>query len=258
MTLPASYDHLASAWETGAGRVYRPLAHALVASSPVPLQGRRVLDAGCGTGMVAAAAAGAGASVTALDRSLGMLRTVSGAGPRITGDVTALPLRPASFDAVLAGFVVNHLPATQALASLAQVVRPGGAVLATTWAKGPDEVKTAFDAVAVARGWVRPEWYLEMKNELDPVSGSPDLLAAAAADAGLVDVTAVSRHCDLGFLRAENAVAYRMAVPHVAPWVATLASRERSALVEQATSAVAPFVDGWRPAVVFLAAFTSR
>lgn len=256
MTLPASYDDLASAWETGAGKVYRPLAQALVASSPVPLRGRHVLDAGCGTGMVAAAAADEGAAVTALDRSLGMLHTVGSASPRIAGDVTALPFRRASFDVVLAGFVVNHLPATTALVSLATVVRPGGAVLATTWANGADDVKSAFDAVALSSGWVWPEWYLEMKNELDPVSGSPELLAAAAAEAGLVDITAVSRACDLGPLGPEDAVAYRMAVPHMAPWVATLGSRQRAALVEQATSAVAPFVANWRPAVVFLAAFT--
>ena len=53
----------------------------------------------------------------------------------------------------MAGFVLNHLPPAPALAELARVVRPGGVVLASTWAGGPpDPVKSAIDGVLAPLG----------------------------------------------------------------------------------------------------------
>ena len=47
---------------------------------------------------------------------------------------SGLPFGDASFDAVVAGFVVNHLPRPErALAEFARVVRPGGRVAVTVW-----------------------------------------------------------------------------------------------------------------------------
>ena len=44
------YEHGEDAWANGAELVYRPLAEALVATSPADLSGRSALDAGAGTG----------------------------------------------------------------------------------------------------------------------------------------------------------------------------------------------------------------
>jgi hypothetical protein len=48
-------------------------------------------------------------------------------------------------------------------------------------------------------------------------------------------------------------VAYRLATPHIAPWVGTLDPPARAELVRQALVAVQPHAPGWRPAAVLLA-----
>ncbi len=57
----AGYDAAAAGWAEGPGRMYTPLARALVAAAPVPLSGRRVLDLGAGTSVAGRAALAAGA-----------------------------------------------------------------------------------------------------------------------------------------------------------------------------------------------------
>lgn len=158
MAVTTAYDGLAPEWDAAAGLVYRPLARSLVAASPVALAGCLVLDVGSGTGAVAQAAAARGARVVAVDRSTEMVSYGSAQGwPAVVADVLALPLRDGVCDAAAAGFLLNHLPPAAALAELARVVRPGGVVLASTWAGGQrDAAKAAIDAVVAAWGWVPP------------------------------------------------------------------------------------------------------
>ncbi len=253
MAVASVYDGLAAQWETGAGLVYRPLAGALLAASPIPLAGRLVLDVGTGTGAVAEAAAARGAHVVAADRSWGM---VAHGGrrtwPAVTADAGALPFRSGAFEAALAGFVLNHLPPVTALAEMAMLVRPGGVVLASTWAEGVDPVKAAIAAVVSSWGWVPPAWYLTMKTDGLAISGVPATLAAAAHQAGLVDVAASVTRPDLGVHEAGTIVAYRLAVPQIAPWLAGLPGDARAEITQQAIRAVTLPVGGWRPAVIFL------
>jgi len=110
------------------------------------LTGRRVLDAGCGGGLVARELAAAGAEVVGVDRSLGSLgvarRAVDGrrgpgnptGGPRsigsfrpVQGRLERLPFADGDFDAVVAADVLEHLPdLPAAVAELARVLAPGG------------------------------------------------------------------------------------------------------------------------------------
>lgn len=252
MAVASAYDDLAAGWDAGAGLVYGPLARVLVGASPVELRGCVALDVGSGTGFVADAAAGRGARVVAVDRSATMVAYQDGGRGRVVGDVLRLPFRKGAFDAVLAGFLINHMAPEPALASLGRVVRPGGAVVASTWAVvALDPVKDAIDRVVMSWGWVPPEWYRVMKEDVLPVSGDPALLAGAARTAGLVDVSTVLYRTDLEH-DAVAAVAYRLALPHIAPWVAGLAVGARATLVEEARVAVAPHVAGWRPAMIVL------
>ena len=253
-----AYDGLASAWSSGAIHVYGPLARALVAAAPDPLDGRLVLDAGSGTGAVAEAAAAGGARVVTADLTVGMIAYQRGQHrPGAVADVFGLPFAGGAFDGALAGFVLNHLAPAPALAELARVVRPGGAVLASTWSGGrPDPVKEAIDAVIASRGWVPPAWYQVMKNEVEPISGSPGALAAAAESVGLTEVVATVSRVDLGLRDTRSVVDYRLAMPHIAPWVATLDGPARVGLIRSALAAVAGEVtplEPWRPEVIFLA-----
>ncbi|MFE2481902.1 class I SAM-dependent methyltransferase [Streptomyces mirabilis] len=98
-------------------------------------EGDRVLDAGCGTGRALPplrAAVGPSGVVVAADLTPAMLAAAVLAGRHRDGqlllaDVTALPLRTGSLDAVLGAGLIAHLPnPAENLRELARVVRPGG------------------------------------------------------------------------------------------------------------------------------------
>ncbi|HEY7142259.1 MAG TPA: methyltransferase domain-containing protein [Methylomirabilota bacterium] len=103
--------------------------------------GMRVLDVGCGTGVVTrdvAARVGAGGAVVGVDPSRALLAAARrrsrarGRGIRPTfrhGDGLALPFPPASFDVALAVTVLLHVPAgDRILGEMIRVTRPGGRV----------------------------------------------------------------------------------------------------------------------------------
>ena len=98
-------------------------------------EGDRVLDAGCGTGRALPplrAAVGASGVVIGADLTPAMLEAAVRAGRDRDGrlllaDVTALPLRSESLDAVFGAGLISHLPhPAENLRELARVVRPGG------------------------------------------------------------------------------------------------------------------------------------
>jgi ubiquinone/menaquinone biosynthesis C-methylase UbiE len=248
----APYDDLAQRWEGATGAVYRPLAGALVAAAPMTLAGCRAVDIGSGTGVVAQAATASGATVVPVDRSLEMIEQ-GFAARAVAGDVLALPFGAGEFDVALAGFLLNHLPPVPALAEMARVTRMGGAVLASTWVGGQqDPVKKSIDAVLAAFGWVWPEWYAEMKAHVEPISGDPVRCAQAARQAGLTDVRTSIHREDFGLMDPRAVVAFRLAMPHIAPWIQTLDQRTGSALIDEATISVTQCAETWRPAVILL------
>jgi malonyl-CoA O-methyltransferase len=108
----------------------------LVAALTPALAGRRLLDAGCGTGrrlrQVVDAALVAGADLTWEMLACG--RGGDGAAPGLlaAADVRALPFAARAFDVVWCRLVVGHLPSLAAVyAELARVCRPGGTVIVT-------------------------------------------------------------------------------------------------------------------------------
>ncbi|GAA0451516.1 class I SAM-dependent methyltransferase [Streptomyces sp. NPDC046215] len=98
-------------------------------------RGGVVLDAGCGTGRALPAlraAVGPRGLVLGADLTPAMLRAATRAGRHLDGrlllaDVTRLPLRESSVDAVFAAGLISHLAdAESGFRELARVVRPGG------------------------------------------------------------------------------------------------------------------------------------
>jgi SAM-dependent methyltransferase len=110
--------------------------------------GERVLDAACGTGVVARAAAarvGAAGQVTGVDLNPGMLevaRAVSGEpGHPIAwreGNLEALPFADGEFDAVLCQQGLQFCPdKAAAVAEMRRVLRAGGRLALSVWREIP-------------------------------------------------------------------------------------------------------------------------
>ncbi|MEU3479452.1 class I SAM-dependent methyltransferase [Streptomyces sp. NPDC033754] len=99
--------------------------------------GRRVLDAGCGSGPLAAALRERGAVVTGLDVSAGMLalarRRLGDEIPLHVGDLRdPLPFDDGAFDDVAASLVLHYLEDWgPTLAEIRRVLRPGGRLIAS-------------------------------------------------------------------------------------------------------------------------------
>jgi SAM-dependent methyltransferase len=153
--------------------------------------GMRVLDVACGPGHIAAGAAAQGAVPVGLDLAEGMVAVARARYAEIEfqqGDAERLPFGDASFDAVVAGFVVNHLPHPErALAEFARVVRPGGGVAVTVWDR-PGRMRLLGVLAEAVEG-------TEGVRDPGPRGGGPDpfrfaddaALAALLSGAGLAE-----------------------------------------------------------------------
>lgn len=118
--------------------------------------GQRVLDVGCGTGVVALTAAREGALVTGLDLAPALLEVATEnarlAGRDVgfqEGDVEALPFADASFDVVLSQFGHMFGPRPDiTIAEMLRVLVPGGVIAFSTW---PPELYTGRMFVLIGK-----------------------------------------------------------------------------------------------------------
>lgn len=105
--------------------------------------GERVLDAGCGTGRMTQPLLEQGVCVTAVDFAsvrLHYLRRHARPGSPLilaVADVTQLPFPPASFDRVVSGQVIEHIPnprlRRRAIEQFLRVLVPGGILVLTVY-----------------------------------------------------------------------------------------------------------------------------
>ena len=106
--------------------------------------GRRILDAGCGSGPLFAALRDRGAIVTGFDSSAKMLqlarRRLGPAADLHLADLgSPLPFPDAAFDDVIACLVLHYLQDwTAPLAELRRVLRPGGRLLFAEHGRAPE------------------------------------------------------------------------------------------------------------------------
>jgi 2-polyprenyl-3-methyl-5-hydroxy-6-metoxy-1,4-benzoquinol methylase len=148
--------------------------------------GSRVLDVGCGSGHLAASLVAAGHVVHAVDPDPQMvaLATSRSAADVRRGGLPDLPYDDASFDAVVANFVLNHVDDPRAAArGLTPVLRPGGHVVASTWPASVPPQAVLWSTLLDESGAVRPEMP-RLSPELD-FERSPEGLASLLSQAGL-------------------------------------------------------------------------
>jgi ubiquinone/menaquinone biosynthesis C-methylase UbiE len=206
MSAGAGPHYSGDAWASGPERVYAELARAVVALCPVSLQGARVLDLGAGTGAVSQAVLALGAHPVAVDLEPAMLRHRWSERPSaVAGDAAALPLAARAFDAVIASFVLSHVPDPRhVLTECLRVLRPGGGLAAAGFAvDSEDPVKALVEDVLVRHGYRRPAWYDEMKRTGEPRAGDPRTLEDMAAAAGFAQARARRVVVDVGVLTAQ-------------------------------------------------------
>jgi len=142
MSTPSRADVWASgaAYEPYVGRWSRLAARELLAWLALPA-GRRWLDVGCGSGALVQTILETAmpAAVVGIDPSAGFVayardRVADERARFAVGDARALPYARASFDAAVAGLVLNFVPEpARAVAEMARVARSGGVVAAYVW-----------------------------------------------------------------------------------------------------------------------------
>jgi len=161
-----------------AGNALTELERGLVEKLGPSPEGRRLLDAGCGTGWRlrnagAARAVGVDLSPEMLAQGRGNSELAS--VEFLEADVCALPFQDAEFDLVWCRLVIGYVPDLgQAFRELARVTRAGGAV-----------VVTDFHPEALATGLRRTFRHGDEEHELLTYPHSVDALISAARSASL-------------------------------------------------------------------------
>jgi 2-polyprenyl-6-hydroxyphenyl methylase / 3-demethylubiquinone-9 3-methyltransferase len=139
------FDALASRFWDVRGE-FRPLhllnpVRARFVAERATLSGARVLDVGCGGGLLAEALARAGAKVTAIDLAPGMIEVARlhameqklEIDYRMVAAEAVAAAEPGGFDVVTCMEMLEHVPdPAQMVATLTTLVRPGGAVFIST------------------------------------------------------------------------------------------------------------------------------
>ncbi|MGP8159799.1 MAG: class I SAM-dependent methyltransferase [Candidatus Dormibacteria bacterium] len=253
--ISAAYEGVAEAWATGAGRLYDGLAQAIVDEYPLPLQGRRILDLGAGTGAVSRTLLQRGAEPVAIDSAHDMVAHCNTHGiPATVGDLLALPLPDASFDGAIAAFSISHVrDPVRALREAGRVVAAGGTVVAAVFAAASNHrSKAVIEAMAATFGYSPPQWYVHLKRDLEPLTNTSSALRRCAMAAGLAEVSVVERTPEVGLETPEEIVASRLGMAHIAPFVAGLPSSRRDALMAAAVAAVAEDPQPLRPAMLIM------
>lgn len=143
--LPAAYRK----WrESELGRITDQIEEELILKLIGPVSGKRVLDVGCGDGVLSVRLAQAGADVTGLDYEPRMLvaarRRADAAGLKVSlveEDAQSLPFADSAFDIVVAVTVLCFVAEpVRAFHEMARVLRPGGRLVIgelgrySTWA----------------------------------------------------------------------------------------------------------------------------
>lgn len=161
----------------------------------VPLAGARVLDVGCGAGLLSEAMAGDGARVTALDLSpelvevakLHLLESGRQVDYRLQSVEALAAEMPGAFDAITCMEMLEHVPdPASVLQACATLLKPGGRLLLSTLNRTPAAFALAIvGAEYVARllprgthdykSFIRPSelaaWLREAGLAIEDVSG---------------------------------------------------------------------------------------
>src|SRR6516165_1802191 len=183
----AGWDSNIAGYDAAFGAVVRQTVEAMLDAALVT-SGRCVLDVCCGPGMLADGASKRGADATGLDFSVQAVELASRLVPKARfqqGNAQSLPFPDASFDSVLCGYGVMHLPDPEAaLREMQRVLRPDGRVALSVWDATGLGLTLVYEAikmdVALPHG---PDFFQ---------FGTPERMVAALTEVGFIDPAAYS------------------------------------------------------------------
>jgi SAM-dependent methyltransferase len=191
----SGWDTNISGYDSAFGAVARQTVGPMLDAARVT-RGMQVLDICCGPGMLVAGALKRGAEAVGIDfseRAVKFARDMVPDGRFQQGDAQALPFPAASFDAVLCGYGLMHLPEPAvALREMLRVLRPGGQAALSVW----DAAGVGFTLVYEA---VRARGSMDVALPHGPdffQFGSQERMHAALAEVGFAEVTANYFHQD--------------------------------------------------------------
>jgi ubiquinone/menaquinone biosynthesis C-methylase UbiE len=230
----------------------RPLAEALVRVAALNA-GERVLDVGCGTGVVARLAAervGSGGAVVGLDINPGMLAVARSGTPSEMGiewhqgSAESMPLPDAAFDAVLCQMTLQFVPdRLQGLREMRRVLTSGGRLVLNVPGPAAPLFEILADAMGhyigpQAAGFVRAVFALHEEAELESL----------LKDAGFRDVNARAETRQLSLPAPRDFLWEYVSSTPLAAIVEAADDDARSALEREVVAAWQQFVrdDGMR------------
>jgi len=156
-TVPIGPGVYASWRATPLGSITEAIEQRLMLELAGELEGRRVVDVGCGDGALACVMASRGADVTGVDPDPAMLAAARSHAARagvsasfLEGRIEPLPFPDASVDVVVSVTVLCFVPdAAGAIREMARVLRPGGRLVI-----GELDRWSLWAVLRRARGWL--------------------------------------------------------------------------------------------------------
>lgn len=151
----------------------------------------QLLDAGTGTGIVAAAAIRRGWFVTGVDIEEDMTELAAERVPAaefLTASIASIPSEPGAFDAIAANFSINHADHAEGVVrELHRVAARDAPIAVTVWPWQPSAMNALWGAIMEATG-TRPERFALPEGEL--FERSEDGLVGLLRGGGFHDASA--------------------------------------------------------------------
>jgi ubiquinone/menaquinone biosynthesis C-methylase UbiE len=225
-------------------KIATPVSVALLETAALQ-PGERVLDVGCGTGVIArlaAEAVGSSGSVTGLDLTPDMIEIARAVSPSTiewhVGDATSLPFTDDAYDVVLCQMSLMFMPDRHtAVAEMRRVATTGGRVVVNT----PGAIPPLFALMEQA-----------LVNHISADLGGfvhavfsmhdPEDVASLLRDAGLVDVTAATSTATLNLGAPPEFLWQYINLTPMAPLVAQASTRAQEAMERDVVESWQPFV----------------
>jgi SAM-dependent methyltransferase len=206
----SGWDAASKAYENVFGPLTAQSSEATLDAAGVAV-GCKLLDVCSGPGVLARAATERGAKVYALDFAEPMVAAARRNAPDAEcrqGDAQDLPYAENTFDAVVCGYGIIHLPQPdRALTEMRRVLRPGGRVAISVW-----ERPSPGNGFGVLMGTIKSLGRLDIPLPHGPDTfqfGELESVKAALAETGFVDVDAYPAPL---VLRVEQPTAFMDAV----------------------------------------------